>query len=83
MMNKKKALYIGLGVFALLVLVSSTKKVNLKEVEDSLPDTMAFDHSALPTDLQPPSRLNEEEPLPQTTTPKNITGISLMPRFDI
>ena len=83
MIDKKKAIYIGLGVFALLVIVSSSKKVQLKEVPDSVPNTLAFDHSSLPSDLQPPSRLNEGEALPETNKPKNITGINLMPRFDI
>lgn len=83
MIDNKKAIYIGLGIFAFLVIISSSKKVQLKEVPDNVPDTLAFDHSSLPIDLQPPSKLNENEPLPTINKPKNIVGINLMPRFDI
>lgn len=81
-LSNKQMLCIGTGIFLLLIILNSTKKVSLKEVL-STPDNKAFDSSILPVFLKPPKRLDEGEPLPQTATPKrSLTGISFHKRFD-
>lgn len=81
--TQKEAVYIGIGVFFLLVFLNSSKKVSLNEVASQKPSTLAFDHSSLPSQLRPPSRLAENEPLPENKIRKtNLNGIKFMPRFD-
>jgi hypothetical protein len=81
--TQKEGVYIGIGVFFLLIFLNSSKKVELNEVSETKPNTLSFDHSSLPTDLQPPSRLSENEPLPQNNIRKtNLNGIRFMPRFE-
>lgn len=81
--TQKEAVYIGIGVFFVLVFLNSTKKVELNEVSSQKPNTLSFDHSSLPSPLQPPSRLKENEPLPQNNIKKtNLNGVNFMPRFE-
>jgi hypothetical protein len=81
--TQKQVAYIGIGVFFLLILLNSSKKIALNEVSEQKPNTLSFDHSSLPINLQPPSRLAENEPLPQNNIRKtNLNGINFMPRFE-
>lgn len=81
--TQKEAVLIGIGAFFLIVFLNSSKNVALNEVSDQKPNTLSFDHSSLPSLLQPPKRLAENEPLPQNKIRKtNLTGIRFMPRFD-
>lgn len=80
--TQKQAVYIGIGVFFALVFLNSTKKVTLNEVSGEKPNTLSFDHSSLPSDLRPPSRLGENDPLPPNNIKKSsLNGIKFMPRF--
>jgi hypothetical protein len=93
-MIDKKAIYIGIGVFALLVIYSSIRKkpsidvgateVQLKSVKET--NTKSFSSIELPESLRPPIKLNNSESIPQTAKPRNLNslvGISFMPRFDL
>jgi hypothetical protein len=88
-MDKKKWLYVGIGLFCLLVVMNSTKKVELKpvsEVDES--NTKTFDNTALPIYLKPPTRLKEGDNLPKLNVPKRLMGFTLggakpKQRFDI
>jgi hypothetical protein len=87
MINKEKAVYIGIGVFFLLVLLNSSKKVQLTEVSES-GNKVNFDSSKLPFGLKPPSKWDESKPLPNTNPKKhnnnkNLSLDGLMPRFDL
>ena len=83
MITQKEAVYIGIGVFFILVFLNSTKKVELNEVSSQKPNTLSFDHSSLPSPLQPPVRLKENEPLPKNNIKKtNLNGVNFMPRFE-
>jgi hypothetical protein len=82
-LDKKNLVFAGIGLFFLIVFLNSSKNIQLNEVSERNPDD-PFDHSRLPSDLQPPIRLSDSEPLPNTTTPKKyLSGINLMPRFDL
>jgi len=82
-LGQKEAVYIGIGVFFLLVFLNSSKDVALNEVSDKKPNTLSFDHNSLPSPLQPPKRLSENDPLPENNIRKtNLNGIKFMPRFD-
>ena len=81
-MDKQKALYIGVGVFLLLVIISSTRKVELKEVADKDFEAINFDHSILPTELQPPVRVADNEEVTDLAKPKNLSLNGVKPRFD-
>jgi len=84
MIDKKTAAYVGIGIFFLLVAMNSTKSIELKEVPTDKPNTLSFDNSALPPYLKPPTRLSENEPIPNNTIKKaSLNGINFMPRFDI
>jgi hypothetical protein len=83
--SKEHLIYAGVGLFALLVLINSTKNVALQEVV--VPSTKsfeAFDSSSLPSDLQPPKRLPDNSPLPSTLAKRslNLNMLGVMPRFD-
>ena len=81
-LDKKQILYLGVGLFLFLVIMSSNRKIELKEVGDS-PVQGDFDHNSLPLTLQPPFRVDNDQDIPQTFAPKrNLSGISLKPRFD-
>ena len=84
--NQKEAgVYIGIGIFFILVFMNSTKKVELNEVSSQKPNTLSFDHSSLPSPLQPPSRLKENEPLPKNNIRKtslNGLNVNFMHRFE-
>ena len=81
MIDNKKIIYAGLGVFALLVLYNSLRKPALVEVK-SLP-TSNFDASELPSHIKPPVRLYDGQPIPAPVK-KSITlnMIGVYPRFD-
>jgi hypothetical protein len=81
-LSKENQIYIGVGIFVFLVLISSTKRVELKEVSsESTPK--AFDSSSLPPDLKPPYRLAEGEALPKLAIRNySFNGLGLKPRFD-
>lgn len=83
-LNKEKALYIGLGVFLLLVIYSSAKGVSPKEVGEETITQKNFDSSGLPLPLQPPVRVSDSDEVPMPAKPKRnfVKGISLKPRFD-
>lgn len=82
-LDKKNLVFAGIGLFFLIVFLNSSNNVQLNEVSEKNPDD-PFDHSRLPRDLQPPIRLSDSEPLPDTKVPKyNLSGINLMPRFDL
>jgi len=82
MLNKKQLAYIGVGALALLILISSTKKVVLEEVS-SESASKSFDSSDLPPALRPPYRLAEGEPIPKLAKKNySFNGFGLKPRFD-
>ena len=81
--KKEHLIYAGVGVFVLLVLLNSTKKVELKEVTNGGEVEKSFDSSILPTQLKPPYKLAEGEDLPRPIKRNlNLNGISIKPRFD-
>jgi hypothetical protein len=82
--NKEKAIYLGLGVFLLLVVFSSAKGIKAKEVGEESMNQKNFDSSLLPIMLQPPLRVGDSEETPMPAKPKQnfVRGISLKPRFD-
>ena len=81
-MIDKKLIYAGVGALVLLIIYNSTRKMELKEVTNANP-TKSFDSSSLPQYLQPPTRLNDGEPIP-TPVKKEFTLnlIGAYPRFD-
>jgi len=83
-MNRNHLIYAGVGVFAILVIYYSTRKVYLQEVLDPSMVSKNFDASSLPYKLRPPYRLAEGEPMQTARNGRrlNITGLSLKPRFD-
>lgn len=86
-MDKKKWVYVGIGVFFLLVALNSSKKVELQsvpEVDEST--TKSFDQASLPVYLKPPERLKDGDKLPKLNVPKRLMGFAIgatKPRFDI
>jgi len=81
-MDKQKALYIGVGIFLLFVIISSTRKVELKEVADKDFEAVDFDHSILPIGLKPPVRIAENEEVTDLAKPKNLSLNGVKPIFD-
>jgi hypothetical protein len=83
-LDKNVAVYLGIGVFFLLVAINSTKKIGLNEANEVLVDTdkKNFDSSKLPFDLRPPRRWDDSEPLP-TGKPQNLSLNGMIPRFDL
>jgi len=82
MTDKEKLIYSSVGILLVLILINSTKSLPLKEVGETT-DNKNFDNSTLPSELKPPTRLNEGEPFPQTNVPKkSFSNISFKPRFD-
>ena len=76
--------YVGIGVFFLLVAFNSTKAIELKEVSSEKPNTLSFDNSVLPMNLKPPIRLADNEPIPTNNIKKtSLNGINFVPRFDL
>lgn len=82
MIDNKKIIYAGVGVFALLVIYYSTRKPVLVEVQ-STPATNNFDANSLPSSIKPPKRLPDGQPIPAPVK-KSITlnMIGNHPRFD-
>jgi hypothetical protein len=88
--EKKHLVYLGVIVLAGLVVYSSTRKEEIVEVTDPTIQKQAsadgqestFNHSMLPFQLRPPTRLSEGEPIPQNIVKKNVIGINLKPRMD-
>ena len=79
----KRLVYVGLGALALLIAYHSTKRMELKEVQDPSTDTKNFDSSSLPFSIQPPKRLSEGEPIPTPAQrPSHLNMLGLAPRFD-
>ena len=84
MIDKKKLVYVGIGIFFLLVLFNSSKDVQLNEVSEKAPELKNFDNASLPLELKPPIKLSDKEPMPNAARPKkNLNGLTLMPRFDL
>lgn len=80
--SKEHWIYAGVGLFVLAVLYSSTKKVELKEVNESDLEQKGFDSSSLPSDLKPPYRLATGEAVPRPIK-RNFNIFSIgKPRFD-
>lgn len=84
MMDRKKMIYVGVALFAFLVIVNSTKKIVLEEVTSE--DTnKTFDGSTLPYQLRPPYKLDEGQPIPKTIAKRTNQFSSFLgnkPRFD-
>jgi hypothetical protein len=88
--EKKHLVSLGIIVLAGFVVYSSTRKEEIVEVIDPTVQKQAsadgqqssFDHSKLPFQLRPPTRLTEGEAIPQNIVKKNIIGINLKPRMD-
>lgn len=82
-MKKEHLICAGVGVLVLLVLISSTKKVELIEVKENEFESKSFDSSQLPNDLRPPYRLATGEIVPRPIKRNfNIHSIGVKPRFD-
>ena len=81
MTDKEKLIYSSVGILLVLILINSTKSLPLKEVGESTDKN--FDNSTLPSELKPPTRLSDNEPLPTSNLPKkNFFNIAFKPRFD-
>ena len=83
MMDKQKMIYVGVALFAFLVIVNSTKKVVLEEVtSDNTNKT--FDNTSLPYQLKPPFRMADGEQIPPTIAKRvnNFSSLGFKPRFD-
>ena len=82
MIDNKKLIYLGVGVFMVLVIYNSTRKLELKEVTSPTAQK-SFDSSSLPSYLQPPLRINDGDTIP-TPVKKELTLnlIGSYPRFD-
>jgi hypothetical protein len=83
-MDKKKMVYVGVALFAFLVIVNSTKKVVLEEVT-SENTSNTFDNASLPYQLRPPFRMADGEPMPKTIAKRTnqfSSFLGLKPRFD-
>ena len=80
--GKEYLIYGGVGLLVLLILINSTREVELKEVSESdLPKS--FDSSNLPSDLKPPYRMAEGDTLPRPIKKNlNINSFGIKPRFD-
>jgi len=84
-LKKEHLIYAGVGVLVILVILSSTKEVQLREVKDSdvSGEKKTFDSTELPPGLRPPYRLATGESIPAPARRKFTLGsISLKPRFD-
>ena len=82
MIDNKKIIYAGVGVFALLVIYASTRKAVLVEVQ-STPTTNNFDASVLPSGIKPPKRLPDGQPIPAPVKKSStLNMIGVYPRFD-
>jgi hypothetical protein len=83
MLDKKQMVYVGVGALVLLILISSTKKVVLQEVTNENTGSKTFDNTSLPSQLRPPYKLAEGEPLPRLPKKNySFSGMGLKPRFD-
>jgi hypothetical protein len=83
-MDKKKMVYVGVALFAFLVIVNSTKKVVLEEVV-SENTNKTFDNTSLPYQLKPPYKMAEGEPMPKTIAKRTnqfSSFLGIKPRFD-
>jgi hypothetical protein len=83
MFDKEKLIYVGAGILIFLVVINSTRKVVLKEVVQESA-TKSFSSSSLPFQLRPPSKLDENQPLPSKKLMKNLSfnSMSIKPRLD-
>jgi hypothetical protein len=85
-MENKNLIVFGIGLFIIAVAYASTRKIKLQEVVGVLPsnDTKSFDASSLPSNLKPPIRLNDGDPIPTPIKkPFTLNLIGAYPRFDI
>lgn len=80
MLDKKKLFYVGLAALGVLIVYSSTRKTEFKEVTESQ-DQKSFDSSRLPSHLKPPYKMADGDKMPILNV-KKLTGISFKPRFD-
>lgn len=83
--SKEHLVYVGVGVFSLLILINSTKNVSLQEVAVPTKKSFeSFDSSSLPSDLKPPERLPDNSPLPSSLAKRslNLNMLGVIPRFD-
>ena len=85
-MDKKKYIYIGILLFAGLVIYHSTKKIEMVEIIDPSGGKLAAvngeANKKLPEFLQPPHRIAEGENYEPPLLKKSLTGINFKPRFD-
>lgn len=83
MMDKQKMIYVGVALFAFLVIVNSTKKVVLEEVTSDNA-TKTFDNTSLPYQLRPPYRMADGEQIPSSIAKRtnNFSSLGFKPRFD-
>ena len=80
MLDNNKLLYIGLAALGVLIVYSSTRKPELKELVETQ-EQKSFDNSILPIQLKPPYKMAEGDKFP-TLNVKKLIGISFKPRFD-
>lgn len=81
-MTRDRWIYAGVGLFVLLVIINSTKKVELTEVKESDLDDKSFDSSKLPSQLRPPYKLATGENIRPIKRNFHFNSIGLKPRFD-
>ena len=90
-MDNKDFVYVGIGMFFLLVLYSSTKPTSIKQFSEVDVNTdleskkLNFNSVSLPFFLKPPARINESEQV-QPEKPRNLNslnGVEFMPKFDL
>jgi hypothetical protein len=83
MLDNKKLFYIGLAALGVLIVYSSTRKPELKELKEVIgtQEQKSFDNSELPIKLKPPYKMAEGDKFP-TLNEKKLIGISFKPRFD-
>ena len=77
-------IYVGVALFAFLVIVNSTKKVVLEEVKSENPPK-TFDNTSLPYQLRPPFRMADGEEIPKTIAKRTnqfSSFLGMKPRFD-
>lgn len=72
-MNDKNFFYVA-GAFLVLVVAFSMRKTEYQEVKELPSETLSFDSNVLPSVLKPPSRLSENEEMPELASPRRFSG---------